>query len=82
MQFGYRGQLYNTLFTREEKSAKSEFEMFSREHIFSLTVYSRKYLPAKIFPHENIFPRKYISAIFAAPQICRDRLRGLIFLHL
>ena len=45
--------LYNTLFSREENFAKSEFEIFSREDIFANILFTRKYLPAKI-----IFPRK------------------------
>ena len=47
--------LYNTLFSREEIFAKSEFEIVSREDIF-----------AKISSRENIFLR-----IFSVPQICK-----------
>ena len=65
--------LYNTLFSREEIFAKSEFEIFSREDIFANILFTRKYLPAKISSRkkylpakissrENIFPRKYLSA--------------------
>ena len=55
--------LYNTLFSREDIFAKSEFEIFSREVIFANILFSRKYLPrnfflAKISSRENnIFPR-------------------------
>ena len=51
--------LYNTLFSREEIFAKSEFEIFSRENIFANLLFTRKYLPAKIentsvqFRHKN-----------------------------
>ena len=58
--------LYNTLFSREENFAKSEFEIFSREDIFANILFTRKYLPAKISSRKNIFPR-----FFSAPQICR-----------
>ena len=51
--------LYNTLFSREENFAKSEFEIFSREDIFANILFTRKYLPAKISSRENIFSRKY-----------------------
>ena len=54
--------LYNTLFSREENFAKSEFETFSREDIFANTLFTRKYLLAKISSRENIFPRKYPPA--------------------
>ena len=57
--------LYNTLFSREENFAKSEFEIFSREDIFANDLYCsrenifpRKYLPAKISSRENILARK------------------------
>ena len=74
--------LYNTLFSREENFAKSEFEIFSREHIFANILFTRKYLPAKISSRENIFSRKYPLAkifprenifprIFSGPQIGR-----------
>ena len=79
--------LYNTLFSREENFAKTEFEIFSREDIFANILFTRTYLPAKISSHENIFsrkyplakissrenilPRKYFPAIFSVPQICR-----------
>ena len=74
--------LYNTLFSREENFAKSEFEIFSREDIFANILFTRKYLPAKISSRENNFPRKYLLAkissreniflrIFSVPQICR-----------
>ena len=56
--------LYNTLFSREEIFAKSEFEIFSREEIFANTLFTRKYLPAKITSRENIFPRKYLPVNF------------------
>ena len=58
------GLLYNTLFSREENFAKSEFEIFSREDIFANILFTRKYLPAKISSRENILPRKYFPAIF------------------
>ena len=51
--------LYNTLFSREENFAKSEFEIFSREDIFANVLFTRKYLLAKISSRENIFSRKY-----------------------
>ena len=51
--------LYNTLFSREENFAKSEFEIFSREDIFANILFTRKYLHAKISSRENIFSRKY-----------------------
>ena len=51
--------LYNTLFSREENFAKSEFEIFSREEIFANILFTRKFLPAKISSRENIFSRKY-----------------------
>ena len=51
--------LYNTLFSREENFAKSEFEIFSREDIFANILFTRKFLPAKISSRENIFQRKY-----------------------
>ena len=54
--------LYNTLFSREENFAKSEFEIFSREDIFANIVFTRKYLPAKISSRENILSRKYLPA--------------------
>ena len=54
--------LYNTLFSREENFAKSEFEIFSREDIFANILFTRKYLPAKISSRENIFSRKYPPA--------------------
>ena len=54
-----RRLLYNTLFSREENFAKSEFEIFSREDIFANLLFTRKYLPAKISSRENIFSRKY-----------------------
>ena len=59
---------YNTLFSREEIFAKSEFEIFSREDIFANIglLFTRKYLPAKITPREKIFLQ-----FFAVPQICR-----------
>ena len=74
--------LYNTLFSREENFAKSEFEIFSREDIFANILFTRKYLSAKISSRENNFPRKYLLAkissreniflrIFSVPQICR-----------
>ena len=53
------GLPYNTLFSREENFAKSEFEIFSREDIFANILFTRKYLPAKISSRENIFSRKY-----------------------
>ena len=53
------GLLYNTLFSREEHFAKSEFEIFSREDIFANILFTRKYLLAKISSRENIFSRKY-----------------------
>ena len=56
------GILYNTLFSREENFAKSEFEIFSREDIFANILFTRKYLLAKISSRENIFPRKYPPA--------------------
>ena len=54
--------LYNTLFSREENFAKSEFEIFSREDIFANLLFTRKYLPAKISSRENILSRKYLPA--------------------
>ena len=74
--------LYNTLFSREEIFAKSEFEIFSQEDIFANILFTRKYLPAKISSRENILSRKYLPAkissrenIFprfvSVPQICR-----------
>ena len=54
--------LYNTLFSREENFAKSEFEIFSREDIFANILFTRKYLPAKISSRENILSRKYLPA--------------------
>ena len=76
------GILYNTLFSREEIFAKSEFEIFSREDMFANILLTRKYLPAKISSREHNFPRKYLLAkissrenifkrIFSVPQICR-----------
>ena len=73
--------LYNTLFSREENFAKSEFDIFSREDIFANILFTRKYLPAKISSRENILSRKYLPAkissrenIFprfvSVPQIC------------
>ena len=58
--------LYNTLFSREEIFAKSEFEIFSREDIFAniSLLFTRKYLPAKISSRENNFPRKFLPANF------------------
>ena len=56
--------LYNTLFSREENVAKSEFEIFSREDIFANILFTRKYLPAKISSRENILSRKYPPANF------------------
>ena len=74
--------LYNTLFSREENFAKSEFEIFSREDIFANILFTRKYLLAKISSRENILSRKYLPAkissrenispgFFSVPQICR-----------
>ena len=54
--------LYNTLFSREENFAKSEFEIFSREDILANLLFTRKYLPAKISSRENILSRKYPPA--------------------
>ena len=54
--------LYNTLFSREEIFAKSQFEIFSREDIFANILFTRKYLPAKISSRENNFSRKYLLA--------------------
>ena len=65
----------NTLFSREEIFAKSEFEIFSREDIFANNtvhakissrenIFPRKFLLAKISSRENIFPR-----IVSVPQI-------------
>ena len=48
--------LYNTLFSREDIFAKTEFEIFSREDIFANILFTRKYLPAKISSRENNFP--------------------------
>ena len=73
-------QLYNTLFSREENFAKSEFEIFLREDIFANILFTRKYLPAKISSRENILSRKYLLAkissrenisprFFSVPQI-------------
>ena len=59
---GYINVLYNTLFSREENFAKSEFEIFSREDIFANLLFTRTYLTAKISSRENIFPRKYLLA--------------------
>ena len=77
--------LYNTLFSREEIFAKSEFGIFSREDIFANIQITRKYLPAKISSRENNFPRKYHLAkissrenIFLEFVPCRKyRLVGL-----
>ncbi len=77
--------LYNTLFSREEIFAKSEFEIFSREDIFANILFTRKYLPAKISSRENIFPRKYLPANcfrVANMQASRPRLCGLLFHNL
>ena len=74
--------LYNTLFSREEIFAKSEFEIFSREYIFANILFTRKYLPAKISSRENFFPRKFLLAkissrenifprIVSVPPICK-----------
>ena len=74
--------LYNTIFSREEIFAKSEFEIFSREDNFANMLFTRKYLPAKISSRENIFQRKILLAkifsrenifprIVSVPQICR-----------
>ena len=87
--------LYNTLFSREENFAKSEFEIFSREDIFANILFTRKYLPAKISSHENILSRKYLPAkissrenifprFFSVPQIglcrlVRHRLCGISY---
>ena len=60
--------LYNTLFSREENFAKSEFEIFSREDIFANVLFTRKYLPAKISSRENIFSRKYSLAKIASRE--------------
>ena len=67
--------LYNTLFSREENFAKSEFEIFSREDIFANILFPRKYLPAKISSRENIFPRKYPPAKI----VCLFRQRSFLF---
>ena len=67
--------LYNTLFSREENFAKSEFEIFSREDIFANILFTRKYLPAKISSRENIFPRKYPPAKI----VCLFRQRSFLF---
>ena len=72
--------LYNTLFSREVNFAKMGFEIFSREDIFANILSTRKYLPAKITSRENIFSRKYLSAIFfraAKMYAGRPRLCGL-----
>ena len=65
--------LYNTLFSREEIFAKSEFEIFSREDIFANILFTRKYLPAKISSRENIFSRKYLPAKISSRELflCR-----------
>ena len=60
--------LYNTLFSREENFAKSEFEIFSREDIFANILFTRKYLPAKISSRENILSRKYLPAKISARE--------------
>ena len=65
----------NTLFSREENFAKSEFEIFSREDIFANLLFTRKYLPAKISSRENIFPRKYPPAKI----VCLFRQRSFLF---
>ena len=51
--------LYNTLFSREEIFAKSQFEIFSREDIFANILFTRKYLLAKISSCEFFPCRKY-----------------------
>ena len=66
----------NTLFSREEIFAKSEFEIFSREYFFANILFTRKYLPrkylpAKIYSRENIFPRKNLPANCFRAAICR-----------
>ena len=65
--------LYNTLFSREEIFAKSEFEILSREDIFANVLFTRKYLPAKITFRENNFKRKYLPAKISSSGIlpCR-----------
>ena len=78
----------NTLFSREENFAKSEFEIFSREDIFANIgptvhakissrehIFPRKYLLAKISCRENIFPRKYSPAKI----VCLFRHRSFLF---
>ena len=62
------GVLYNTLFSREENFAKSEFEIFSREDIFANLLFTREYLPAKISSRENILSRKYLPAKIILPR--------------
>ena len=55
-------QQYNTLFSREEIFAKSELEIFSREDIFANILFTRKYLPAKIYLPAICFPcRNYVG---------------------
>ena len=83
--------LYNTLFSREENFAKSEFEIFSREDIFVNILFTRKYLPAKISSRENIFPRKYLLAKISSREnifprkyspaklVCLFRHRSFLF---
>ena len=63
----------NTLFSREEIFAKSEFEIFSREYIFANILFTRKYLPAKISSRENFFSRKYLPAKISSRELfpCR-----------
>ena len=70
----YFSSIDNTLFSRKEIFAKSEFEIFSREDIFANigptvhaeissreNFFSRKYFPAKISCQE-LFPcRKYVG---------------------
>ena len=67
--------LYNTLFSREENFAKSEFEIFSRIYCSRENIFPRKYLLAKISSRENIFPRKYPPAKI----VCPFRHRSFLF---
>ena len=74
--------LYNTLFSREENFAKSEFEIFSREDIFANILFTRKYLPAKISSRENIFSRKYpLAKISSRENILPRKYFPVIFFY-
>ena len=83
--------LYNTLFSREEHFAQTEFEIFSREDIFANLLFTRKFLSVKISSRENIFSRKYPLAKISSREnifprkyppakiVCLFRQRSFLF---